>query len=88
MPCGNGKEKSTCRNTSRSDGVIADRERERETVMAEQHKNHIGSSFDGFLEEEGTKAEVEAVALKRVIAWQKAQATEQRDLNKSTPKLL
>ena len=65
-----------------------DRERERETVMAEQQKTHLGSSFDDFLEEEGTKAEAEAVALNRVIAWQNAQTTEQRDLNKSTPKLL
>ena len=87
MPCGNGKGKSTCRDTSRSDRVIVDRERERETVMAEQHKTHLGSFFDDFLEEEGTKAEAEAVALNRVIAWQNAQTREQRDLNKSTPKL-
>lgn len=38
--------------------------------MTEQRGEHIGSSFDDFLEEEGIKAEVEAVALKRVIAWQ------------------
>lgn len=38
--------------------------------MTEQRGEHIGSSFDDFLEEEAIKAEVEAVALKRVIAWQ------------------
>ncbi len=31
---------------------------------------HIGSSFDDFLEEEGLLAEKEAVAIKRVIAYQ------------------
>jgi antitoxin HicB len=31
---------------------------------------HIGSSFDDFLAEEGLLAETEAVALKRVIAFQ------------------
>jgi acyl-CoA hydrolase len=31
---------------------------------------HIGSSFDEFLEEEGILAETNAVAIKRVVAWQ------------------
>ncbi|MGH6857314.1 MAG: Fis family transcriptional regulator [Methylocella sp.] len=31
---------------------------------------HTGSSFDSFLEEEGILEEVDAVAIKRVIAWQ------------------
>ncbi|WP_249422046.1 hypothetical protein [Marinomonas lutimaris] len=31
---------------------------------------HIGSSFDDFLEEEGILAETNAVAIKRVVAWQ------------------
>ena len=31
---------------------------------------HIGSSFDDFLEEEGTQAETNAIAIKRVVAWQ------------------
>jgi hypothetical protein len=31
---------------------------------------HIGSSFDDFLEEEGILAEANAVAIKRVVAWQ------------------
>jgi antitoxin HicB len=35
---------------------------------------HSGSSFDSFLDEEGIKEAVDAVALKRVIAWQLGQA--------------
>jgi len=35
---------------------------------------HTGSSFDSFLEEEGIREEVEAVAVKRVISWQLAEA--------------
>jgi antitoxin HicB len=31
---------------------------------------HSGSSFDDFLEEEGIRDEVEATAIKRVLAWQ------------------
>jgi hypothetical protein len=36
--------------------------------------DHSGSSFDSFLEEDGILDEVEAVAIKRVIAWQLAEA--------------
>ncbi len=32
--------------------------------------DHSGSSFDSFLDEEGIREEVEAVAVKRVLAWQ------------------
>ena len=35
---------------------------------------HAGSTFDSFLEEEGIREEVEAVAVKRVLAWQLAEA--------------
>jgi hypothetical protein len=34
--------------------------------------DHTGSTFDTFLEEEGIREEVEAVAIKRVLAWQLA----------------
>lgn len=43
---------------------------------------HTGSSFDSFLEEEGTLDETEAVAAKRVIAWQLAQEMEQQHITK------
>lgn len=36
--------------------------------------DHSGSSFESFLEEEGILDEVDAVAIKRVIAWQLAEA--------------
>jgi len=44
---------------------------------------HIGSDFDDFLSDEGLLAETEAVAVKRVIAWQLEQAMEARGLTKS-----
>ncbi len=37
--------------------------------------DHSGSTFDSFLEEEAIREEVEAVAIKRVLAWQLEQAT-------------
>src|ERR1700686_3305458 len=39
---------------------------------------HDGSTFDSYLEEEGIREEVEAVAIKRVLAWQLAQAMRQQ----------
>jgi antitoxin HicB len=43
---------------------------------------HTGSSFDSFLEEEGLREEVEAIAIKRVIAWQLAQAMKEQHVSK------
>ena len=45
---------------------------------------YVGSSFDDFLEEEGIFAEVSAFALKRVLAWQIAQAMEIQGFNKAS----
>src|SRR5260370_12302083 len=36
--------------------------------------SYSGSTFDSFLEEEGIREEVEAVAIKRVLAWQLSRA--------------
>jgi predicted XRE-type DNA-binding protein len=44
---------------------------------------HIGSSFEDFLEEEGLSAEIEAVALKRVIAWKIEQAMKEKNMTKA-----
>jgi len=44
---------------------------------------HIGSSFDDFLVQEKIDAEVTAVALKRVIAWQIEEARKARRLTKA-----
>lgn len=51
--------------------------------------NHSGSTFDSFLEHEGIRDEVEAVAIKRVIAWQFEQAMrEQRKTKQAMAKQL
>src|SRR2546425_12686157 len=39
---------------------------------------HSGSTFDSFLEQEGIREEVEAVAIKRVVAWQLEQAMQEQ----------
>jgi len=44
--------------------------------------DHNGSTFDSFLEEEGILEEVEAVAVKRVIAWQLAEAMKAGKISK------
>ena len=44
---------------------------------------HIGSSFDDFLEEEGLLAEVDAVAVKRVIAFQLKEKMKEQKLSKT-----
>lgn len=44
---------------------------------------HVGSDFDEFLAEEGLAEEVSAAALKRVIAWQLAEAMKQQGINKT-----
>ena len=46
-------------------------------------KNHIGSDFDEFLAEEGLLEEAEAVAVKRVLAFQITQLMEDQNLSKS-----
>lgn len=43
---------------------------------------HAGSNFDDFLAEENIQAEVEATALKRVIAFQLEQAMEKGNISK------
>jgi DNA-binding Xre family transcriptional regulator len=44
---------------------------------------HVGSSFDDFLAEEGLSAEANAIAIKRVIAWQLEEARKRRKINKA-----
>jgi antitoxin HicB len=43
---------------------------------------HIGSDFDRYLAEQGQLEEASAVAMKRVIAWQIAQAMKTRGVTK------
>ena len=44
--------------------------------------SHSGSTFDSFLEEQGIRYEVEAVAIKRVLAWQLEQAMHKQQKTK------
>ena len=46
-------------------------------------KKHIGSDFDDFLEQEGLLEDAEAVATKRVIAFQIAQEMKRAHMSKS-----
>lgn len=47
------------------------------------NKKHIGSNFDDFLQEEGLLTDAEAVAVKRVIAFQVARLMEEQNITKS-----
>ena len=54
-------------------------------MNAKKHRkrtDHSGSSFDSFLEQEGIREEVEAVAIKRVLAWQLEQAMRKQQKTK------
>lgn len=44
--------------------------------------DHSGSTFDSFLEQEGIREEVEAIATKRVLAWQLQQAMRKQEKTK------
>lgn len=44
--------------------------------------DYSGSTFDSFLEQEGIREEVEAVAIKRVLAWQLEQAMQKQQKTK------
>jgi antitoxin HicB len=46
--------------------------------------NHSGSTLDSLLQEDGILEEVEAVAIKRVIAWQLAQIMKTKKISKKT----
>ena len=52
------------------------------SMRQEPKFDHTGSSFDSFLEEEGILEEVQAIAIKRVIAWQLAEAMKAGNISK------
>lgn len=52
------------------------------TRKGRKQPEHSGSSFDSFLEEEGIRDEVEAVAIKRVLAWQFEKAMQKQQKTK------
>lgn len=45
-------------------------------------EEHLGSNFDDFLAEEGLLAEAEALAIKRVVAFQIAQLMKEKKISK------
>jgi hypothetical protein len=52
------------------------------TKKTRKKMDHSGTTFDSFLEEEGIREEVEAVAIKRVLAWQLKQAMQEQQKTK------
>jgi antitoxin HicB len=46
--------------------------------------NHSGSTLDSLLQDDGILEEVEAVAIKRVIAWQLAEIMRTKRISKKT----
>jgi antitoxin HicB len=50
--------------------------------------NHIGSSIDDFLKEEGIFEEAQAQAIKEVIAWQLDEAMKERKISKNKMAML
>ena len=46
-------------------------------------KEHMGSSLDDFLKQEGDFDEAQAQAIKEVVAWQLAEAMKKRKLSKN-----
>lgn len=46
-------------------------------------ENHLGSDFDDFLTEEGLLEEAEAIAVKRVLAFQISELMEAQNLSKA-----
>src|SRR6266571_5129291 len=48
-----------------------------------QRKNHMGSSVDDFLKEEGIFEEAQAQAVKEVVAWQLAEAMKKKKISKN-----
>jgi DNA-binding Xre family transcriptional regulator len=47
------------------------------------NEKHMGSDFDDFLQEEGILAETEAIAIKRVIAFQVTQLMREQNVSKT-----
>ncbi len=46
-------------------------------------KQHMGSSIDEFMKQEGIFEEAQAQAVKEVIAWQLAEAMKERNISKN-----
>jgi antitoxin HicB len=53
------------------------------TKKQKHRKNHLGSSIDDFLKEEGIFEESQAQAIKEVVAWQLDEAMKKRKISKN-----
>lgn len=51
--------------------------------MTKKTKGSVGSSFEDFLKEEGTQEETNAVAIKRVLAWELEQTMANEGVSKN-----
>jgi transcriptional regulator with XRE-family HTH domain len=51
--------------------------------MGKINKKHVGSDFEGFLADDGTLAEATIIAVKRVLAWELAEAMRQQNITKA-----
>ena len=51
--------------------------------MSNTTEQHLGSNFEDFLKEEGLLEETTAIATKRVLAWQIAEAMKKQNLSKT-----
>lgn len=51
--------------------------------MTKKKNPHLGSKFDNFLAEDGLLEDVTATAMKRVLAWQIAQAMKKQRITKT-----
>ena len=51
--------------------------------MRKKHKNISTETFDDFLDEQGLRAETEAVAIKRVLAWQIEESMKKQGITKT-----
>lgn len=51
--------------------------------MSVEKKGHIGSSFSEFLKEEGLHDDANAIAIKRVLAWQLENAMAKEGMTKN-----
>jgi hypothetical protein len=47
-------------------------------LVKRKRTDHSGSTFNSFLKDEGIREEVEAVAIERVLAWQRQQGTQEQ----------
>ncbi|MFO7902469.1 MAG: helix-turn-helix domain-containing protein [Planctomycetota bacterium] len=52
-------------------------------MKSKKRNPHLGSDFDDFLAQEGMLADVESVAIKRVVAFQIARMIEQQNISKA-----